>query len=392
MNALIGKVLLLLLFADFVIDITSEFYYLFNRESGIRSLTKISSVLFFFYALIYIIKTDKLVMLKESYLFVVCSMVPVAIGLMEYNFNSDFISHLFTFIMPIFTMSLGYSMAKLFSYEKLKKYIKKGMGFIYYYSISIIMLFQLAVNAGYIKYSAINPIGLYTATIYFLVNKNYLRAIVGFLFIAISGKRATLVIAVFVLFYYLYLLLKTNKKYLPGIIGFFIIMTGSLFYLFNSTRYLDRFKLVFMFDFTDYHSMYIATGGRSVEILEIINQLNQNIFYWFFGIGFGSGVQIHEELYRHFSHFSPLAYTLVYGIFFTIFLYFFFFKEALIKKSETINTVRWYKLVYVGLFISTFFNAASFFDPKYWLFYGLTKHFNLHTKNDENFSLNKDKN
>ncbi|SEA78048.1 hypothetical protein SAMN05421743_10866 [Thalassobacillus cyri] len=378
-----SKLVLFLIFAHFVVDLTTQFYYFYNRESGIRSLVNLSYFILFFIAVLYTLKTDRLTLFKESYLFLVFSIIPIVLGLFEYNLNGDFASHFFSLIMPILAISLGFNISKNLMEEEIVRFIKRGMNFIYYYSIGTIIFFQGLVNIGVIKYSAINPIGLYTAVLYFLYKKNYYKAVIGLAFVAVSGKRVALLITLVGLIYYLATLIRSNKKYLPYVAGFVLLVSGGFLYLYNSTRYLDRFKLIWQFDITDYNAMLVATGGRSREIIEIIEHLNQNGISWFIGSGFGTSVEIYEGLSRHFSHFSPLAYTMAYGAVFTIFLYYFFLKEISIHKKESFNQLFWFKLVFVGLLASTLFNAVAFIDPKYWVIYGITKYYNLEHVNSE---------
>ncbi|WP_404455396.1 hypothetical protein LG329_07475 [Virgibacillus necropolis] len=388
MKITISKLVITLLIAHFVIDITSEFYHLYNIESNIRTFAMISFSFIFFISVLYALKKDKLTMFSESYLFLIFAFISFVIGILLNNFNMNFLSHTFTFVMPIFVMSLGYNIANQLSTKDNSKLIYKCMNFIYYYSIITVLFFRIAVSKGIMSYGAIEAFGLFTATVYFIYNKSFVKAFIGLTFIAIAGKRFLILITITVVLYYMLMLIKKNKKYLFSAVILSTLTILFFTYLYVKTNILDRFKLILKFNFSDMDSMLVATGGRSREVLQIINYLNENIFLWIFGGGFGSTVKITDGLYRHFSHFTPIGYTLVYGIIFTILIYYFFVKEIFFKNNISQynnNNLYWFKLVFVGLFVSTFFNSPSFFDSKFWFFYGIVKYYNSNIDNQMKF-------
>lgn len=326
----------------------------------------------------YFVFRDRFVVFFETIIFCFFSIIPISSGLMIYGVTSETISHLFAILVPIFGMSFGYKLADNFEKDNNHILFSNIMKWSFWVNIILVILFQFFVGIGVAKSSQLAPGGLIIASLYYLTKKDLKKPLLGLLFIIISGKRSSLVITLFGMLVYLNDLRRSqvlDKKLIKLLAKMFasisIFMGGISYYLWNYTRFLNRFKLVFEFDFSDAHAMYVATGGRSEEIFNIIEFLNENPFRYIFGSGFGVKVEIMENFYRHYSHFSPLAYTLIFGLIFAVLIYSRLINQ-IIKKSDMDNLVYPFKIMFSALFMQTFFGAIIMNDIVLWTFFGMT--------------------
>lgn len=353
-----------------------------NYNAPMGLFVKSYFVFIFMLAFLYSIFIDKIVLTSEIVLFCFFSIVPIASGLWFYGISSELVSHLFSFLMPIFSISFGYKLAYNFDKDNAKHILDKLIGLAHTANIIIIVVFQYLVTLGYARSSQLAPIGLVISTLYYLSQRNTKKSIVGLIFIIISGKRASLVMTLFGFFVYLNdlrrLVIKDKrlKKLFFKVMLSLSIIAGGLTYVFwNYTRYLDRFKLIFMFDFSDPYAMYVATGGRSEEIINIIHFMNEKPLRYIFGSGFGVKVEVFDNFYRHYSHFSPLSYTLIFGLIFAVVINIFFVRN-IFKKSDMASSVYPFKVIFSAFWMMSLFGAVVMNDVNFWIFYGMTVYLN----------------
>lgn len=326
----------------------------------------------------YLLLNGKLKIFRETIVFYIFSIFPLVYGLYQFGIRSETFAHLFAIVLPTLGMSFGYYLGEHSEQDRSLVRFDKIMKFSYITNILIIIFFQLSVTLGFARYPAIAPTGLIISSIYYLGNKKWPLFFSGLIFIVLSGKRASLVMVMFALLVFIYDLIRNKSidpklfkraKKIIGVSSIFI--AAVVFYLWNFTRYLNRVKLVFQFDFSDPHAMYIATGGRSEEIINILGFLSEKPLRYIFGSGFGVKVEVAENFYRHYSHFSPLSYALIFGVIFSVIIYGYFFKRIL-TKGDVSHPLYFTKLVFAGFFASSFLGAIVMNDINMWVFYGLT--------------------
>ncbi|MDW7669665.1 MAG: hypothetical protein SCJ93_12635, partial [Bacillota bacterium] len=213
---------------------------------------------------------------------------------------------------------------------------------------------------------------------YYLSNKKWKYFLSGLILVILSGKRASLVMVLFAFLIYIYDLYRNKakdrkffKKTKRIILTSMVFVSAIIGYLWNYTRYLNRFKLVLKFDFSNQYAMYIATGGRSEEIFRVLEYLNEKPLRYLIGSGFGAKVEVADNFFRHYSHFSPLAYVLIFGVLFSFLIYLLFFSK-LLSRVNINHPLYFSKLVFAGLFASSFLGAVVLNDVNFWVFYGMT--------------------
>lgn len=331
-----------------------------------------SFMICFFYA-----AYDSIIIFTETKIFIIFSIIPIILGIVKYGFSSYFFSHILAVLLPIFAMSFGYKLGNYLSVSNNTIILERVLNLSYYSNIIIIILFQIAFALKIVSYPAIAPTGLIFSSLFYLSKNKYIKFTIGLIFVVISGKRASLFMMIFaaLIFGIEYIrndktLVRAINRVLKWTTTSLIIIIPTIFYLWTQTRFLNRIKLVFKFDFSDTRAMYIATGGRSEEIINIIKFLNEQPLRYIFGSGFGVNVEVFKDFYRHYSHFSPLSYTLIFGVIFALLIYFLFFFK-LLKKVNVNSNLYFAKLIFASFFASSFLGAIVMNDTNFWVFYGL---------------------
>lgn len=320
---------------------------------------------------------NKLRIFFETKLFLVFFLIPFIYGLIKFGFRSELLLHIYAVITPIFATSFGYHLSYNYKSDKMEVPFVRLMTLCYYSNIFLIILFQAFIRLGLVIYPAVAPTGLLFSSIFFLSRGKWLKFFIGLVFIVLSGKRSpfVVVIAVFLLFI-IDILRSSNftkqvkKKVQRGILLIGSFGVGATIFFWTQTNFLNRFKLIFQFDLSDEYAMYIATGGRSQEIINILKYLNQNPIEYFIGAGFGVRVEVMENFYRHYSHLSPLSYVLLFGMFFAMIIYL-SFTIKLLKPVNISDELYFTKLFFAAFFVTSFFGAIVLSDANFWVFYGM---------------------
>ncbi len=307
--------------------ITMTVYFL-NTISAVftpyLSIYKIALILQAVLAGIYIFVIDKKVYLnKIAAAFLLFLPVGMVLGIIKGQLNTKYLSHMYFYIMPIMLMSFGYAFYREYERnENLQRYVKKIIFIAAVVSSIYVLVFTLGSKLGLLRYNNFGvTMGSYAMTFY-LCGSN-LEILMGYLLIVINimtKKRVVLVASVALLIIAYFIGRKTNKKVA---IHLFLLaaLGGACIYLACNTTVFSRILTTISGILGGgKKDLYAATGGRDLEIECIVEYLNSDKMMWLWGIGFGGRVWI-KELYRHYSHFSPLAYVMTGGIFFSAYLY-----------------------------------------------------------------------
>lgn len=316
---------------------------------------------------------------SESILFLFFLPIALIIGFIDHGFADKTLSHLYSTIMPILSLSFGAYFCRQDQMSlKLSKDFEKLMKFSFTIYIFIFLLYFWMTLSGRISYWGLGVNGLIMVALFMLVKQEYIKFVIMIGIILISGKRSILVATVLtsMIVFLPTLKLSINRK---RFLAFFLICISlwGLFVIASKTDLLRRFQLTAQFDTQDEKSMYMATGGRWQEYLYAIDYINKNK-YWLWGGGFGSQYNVYDFagefiMKRHYSHLTPLSYILVYGSIFTFLLYCsltFNVIKVLINRNNRLN---FFNLMYIALFINSFFGAAPLTDPLMWFFLGYMK-------------------
>jgi hypothetical protein len=145
----------------------------------------------------------------------------------------------------------------------------------------------------------------------------------------------------------------------------------------TNTNLLDRFDAIFSVDFEDVNSLFLATGGRSSEIIGFIDSREKDPILWLTGGGFGSTYaavntafdEDAESFQRHYLHLSVLTYVMVFGVPF-VFIFFALYIYTVWRARYIINN--FYVLGSIAMFVWSLFGAGMIVEPMFWFFWGAT--------------------
>lgn len=287
--------------------------------------------------------------------------------------SKPFFSHIYGVVMPIFCVSFGMFFAH-YSTDKTREQIFTLFNKSYKYLVFIILSYFALYKVGIINY-----FGMSTYTAYFVALFSSVNNLVGAFFALVltlfTGKRAILLGGLIILIVYLFFSKESGKqsaklKFMK--VGIIFILPLSIVVAWQM-GVLNRFENTINVDASDERSLYMATGGRSLEIYTIVSHIN-NEKIWLTGGGFGETYLLPElddlgtVRKMHYSHMSPLYLTLVYGMPFMFIIYTYFF--YIVIKGLMSKKINFFYLSFVMLFSTAFAGSVIFVDPKFWVFLG----------------------
>ena len=248
-------------------------------------------------------------------------------GLLEGNFNSKFLSHIYFVFMPVTMLSYGWHFFERYEQSYLlQKKFSNVMYISFYAGLSAVILFQIAYQSGFAKYDAI---GMWNFVLSgpFLLNQQYGITYFGISLLGsvLSAKRGFIVISL--LFLILLLFFKKRKSKWRTISMLLIcgVTAGILFE--------DQFggvwgrvdRTVVALQQGDFDMAFAMRWTESISALEhLISRLDHLLI----GAGFGAqflpwpNVPGYEDYYSHYTHFSVVSYAWLGGVLFSICLYF----------------------------------------------------------------------
>ncbi len=346
---------------------------LYLARVDLVSLNKIPLVLLFVVALIFHVN-HPLKVSSESVLFSIGGGVGLLLGVYRGQFyGSEFYTHLFCAVMPIFSMSFGRHLCQWLDGRipaEFERVVEKVfylqvifiLGFLYFYYID--------GSWGYFGFGT----GIGFASLCLLIAGKKALFALGVLLDFFSGKRAGVVVTIFVFIWITSIVRSWRGMFFFG----FLIVAGVLFFSYQSNIFesgiFRRFEIIGQLDLDDAMSIFMATGGRLTEVISVVDYMNQNPVSWLAGAGFGGQymfVDPRDGFYPepfHYVHFSPFGYVFLFGLPFAIVLYTLIIWRAVGSPWLKNN------FMYVGflyLFGNSFFGSTMFIDPRIWVFYGM---------------------
>lgn len=307
-------------------------------------------------------------------LFFAYFIISIVVAVYYQNYPSTrTLSHLYTFFIATFGVSFGYFFAKNYT-SVIDIAVRKYMKMLFWVSFFVLIIYFYGYYiSGQITYFGFDS-ELPTSFVFFASQREFGYLGISLLLIFFSGKRSPLVSAVVIAAIYFFKKINFKKPiYLfVTIIFLFAIIAGTSIAYKNG--FLWRFENVFAVNLEDEDSFYIATGGRSVEIMGILNHMESSPARWYVGSGLGGAYYIdiikgdYEERFQHYTHLSLLSFVFLLGVPFVsmLVLYIFYLFFCNFKYYEN--------KYYLGLiisFVSALFGASMFVDSLFWVFLGI---------------------
>lgn len=285
------------------------------------SLYKIPLILQFCLAVVYLFFSQGKVYLNRfSILFLSFLPIGMVVGIAKGQFNTKYISHIYFYIMPIVMMSFGYALYKEYKINaEFHTFVKKTIMIGAIVSSIYVLIFTVCAQMGILRQNNFGQ-AMSSYAMPFYICENGIKILIGYFLIVINimTKKRAILVATIALLGIVYLIgRKTNKNIAIHLFMFIMMIIICVFFAYNTTFFSRIIMTVKGFVEGD---LYVATGGRDMELEYILEYLNTDKIMWLLGIGFGGNVWV-GNIYRHYSHFSPLAYVMTGGIFFSVMLY-----------------------------------------------------------------------
>lgn len=340
-------------------------------DSGFKYVSALEFVICILFAILY---PSKFKANGITLLFALELISGCLIGVINHQFNTKFLVHIYAFLMPIFAMSMGYwLLTAMLQNKKLILLFHKCMIFCCIAYCFMTILFNGFRNLNMTNFSAY---GSYLGALcfaYFMTGKKKLDVVLtlsSIIAIIISGKRTPLVIAVIAYAIYV-VIVKKNKKQLVITLTITIIGSCVAFYLISRTPYLTRILQTINSIFGETANLTAATGGRNDEIKGVINMMNSDKVSWLLGWGFGiiNGT-------RHYVHFCPMGYAMVGGVIVSGILYTLLFITVIklfakMKRGAIEQTYLFVPFFFIEVILFSFSSASIFNSCYLWIFIGM---------------------
>lgn len=344
---------------------------IFGIQVGI--VEKIINLFFVGTVVLFIFQNRRIFINSFSILLIFILLFSTVIGIYNSTFFSVIsLSQIYYFLMPLICISAGGLFYK-YCILDFDNFIKEYSNYLFWCLIFLAFFYIYFHNFtsywDYFGYSS----GLVFIYLSSTSNSNF-KLILGIIVDLFSGKRSTIAMWGFILS------LKKPLFFLS------IVLFFSLFILSLIPFIPDRYLVVFNFDILDERSMFLATGGRSVEWFGILNKINANPSGLYFGFGFGSSYELYDMFQniwetRHYSHLTPFSYLLISGVFFTSLLYLYLIYYAFTLYNSKYLYMYYYFIVMLFLSVS---GGGLLAMPLPWVYLGILLYMK---KNDYKLNL-----
>jgi hypothetical protein len=307
----------------------------------------------------------KYTLTKQITLLLCLLFMSTIIGLLNNDLSRRFVTD---FTTPFFFFAKVFVFARYWHYTSFKDYIKFYTRFSFWGSLALLPVTYFIFNSTGTTRLAIFPPMELPFSSYMLTSSLMLLA--SFIIILLYGKRAQLVSAVIT--FVLYISVFRRKDLFKYIIILGIASTVLIpLFIKNSDNIAIR-RLTSTFDSysgkgTDKENLDRISAGRFNEFETIINQMRPEDYFLGKGLGFTYDVDTggKDNVETANAHFSPIGFLSKYGVFFTLFVYYFvlsiFFKsnKLLLSDSDYVIALG----VAVFIFMESFFAYALFVSP-----------------------------
>lgn len=324
-------------------------------QSFILAFLLISLILDLFLVFIY----SKSIINKDVVLCFLLLIPPLLVGFVNHELSRR---HFSDFLMPILFFMKVALFSNYWGRADIMKFIK------FYSRVTLVLSFILLLFVYYIfSVSGATRLSIYPplelSTSYYLMANPLLFAF-SFCLIVAYGKRAQLISAI-VIFAISYKFVNSKMKLIFTLSAFTLIVAVVAFISHNPDNLSIR-RLVYSFELLssgDLDSLTRLSAGRFDEVITILKDMQWIDFLYGKGNGYTYELMLLSGEMKEVTnaHFTPLGLLSKYGVFFTIFMYHFFYKKlsGFSVKASSVSE----KIVYISvlfLFLESFFSYSLY--------------------------------
>lgn len=322
---------------------------------------------------------------------VLLGLINLARGFIETRYETAILSSGFFCLIIIFGGASGFAWFQYIQNGGKIVFPKKYVYFCCFSFVVICLVYFMLFITGTISYFGMGVQSYLISGLLLSSSQRVFLPALVVLATILTGKRGLLMVLVMQNWQNI-LSLKRRHGMILAIAIFLLFILFTL--VASNLNLLDRFNVVFEVSINDLlnyeepeanHRLYLATSGRSNEVIALLRVLDP--FSWEFWFGYPSdfyltmeNVSTNESWKHHYLHISPLNYIKHFGILLGSWLFLiqvrvviFAIRYGVAKKDIGLN-------LFVGYFCSMFFGAIVIIDILYWItfFYSYLQFKNLY--------------
>jgi len=370
----------------FYFHVFIPFLVLFRQVGNlwIGHIWKFVSVYALILLFLHIIKYKKVKTIKIDSLFLIlvsCFILGNIVAIFNNNFSFySYKSHIFTIVFWI-AIYIAYK-EEIIIKENLESFISKvSVLLVTTYGICLLLVYTYFLRQGNF-YLGFSSTPLLIPFIYYMIHKRYFLLLFTIILIFISGKRGVFIILPIIGIVYLYFVMNIRAFLIVIVkILLFVLLVGIFIYysnvylLFESS--INKFNLILdalKSDELNLHSLAIMSSGRTIEIIQGINELTK-YDSWLYGLGYGfkivvSSVDGSYFLTNHYVHMSFFNFILLYGLPLSfVFLIVFSYKvlRKLYRLKQRTDLEQFFIMLTIGFLLVGLTNYSMSFNPMIWI-------------------------
>jgi hypothetical protein len=356
------KLICIIYFACWITDLTFSMMPAFFHAFGLDNLSYIYNSLRyggFICALLFLIINQKIFSpfsIITSLLFI---FIPL-FGIYRWELNQYSVKHLISLILPIIGISFGYYAVKLFPdiIYSATKVIQKSIFVIF----PMVIIYYSLYLSGYITYLGVSnsfPLTL-SSSIYFNSIPGICISLIG---LGLAGKRSDLISAILIL------LVAKVKSLKDLFLYIFVLISAWILSFYLLPDLFKRFELIFnSIKSNEFDELNISSSGRIDDII-LITSLFEDYYDYIFGLGLGYSYFLDMDYVVYYSHFTPLSYYALGGVFNLIIFLMYIYKTFNAAINVKNNLFKFFSLYYV---LISFIGGAVLFTSIYgWFCFGV---------------------
>ena len=339
--------------------------------------------------LFVLMKNRSIPQLGVVFTLIVFFIIGASIGLLKANvFHRNqhgtyvYFSHMFYLIHPILSITLGWNVfTVIFGNKSFYGLFRKFMLHTFFFGLGIALFFYFLFESGNSNYDSIDIWNIFFGGSFFLSITNSLFApVIVILAALLLGKRVGIVSSILLSLFHYYKTMRGKSVFFTLLFVFsFIALIQSIDFESFRIAGVDRI-IATTSDTAESNSLDKMTAGRFVEASTALQILSESIFSLLFGMGFGAYFvpwpDLDSTYLSHYTHFTPISYFWIGGMFLPLLIYFFLIKLLIsISRLKSINvplgTKMFFQMFLTIVIVSSFSGAVLMNNSILWMFIGM---------------------
>ena len=337
-----------------------------------------SLTLFFFAATCSALQIQRLMLSPIAIGIIGFFLLGATVGIINNGPSREFFAHSYYALMPVIMICFSYMFIRqMINDEPLRRLLISAMKVIFLSGTIAVTIFVIGYSMESARYNATGTPLFYAASFLGFQKAGIWYVSASFVGTLFAAKRVSIIIFVVALLVIFYI--YSRRK---GFLYFLSILSTVLIAL-SLAIVLDAgaiSRFDFMIDRLRTGDVDMATAGRVQEAVSAMEVILSDPLKMLFGAGFGAtfipwDIAGYESYVAHYTHFSPITYWLIGGIFFPLIMYgylFFYGFQLLLLAGKPYFPEFFLGFVplYWSLLVSSFSGGVILNESGVWFFLG----------------------